>query len=85
MNKLSYLLLIVLIPFCSFSQEEIVHSVYFDFDKYNLKPTQKESMFKFIQELDSSMIESISIYGYTDDRGRDEYKYTLSTNRANTI
>jgi len=85
MNKLNYLLFFVLIPFFSFSQEEIVHSVYFDFDKYNLKDSQRGSMLKFIKELDSTMIESISIYGYTDDRGKDEYNYTLSTNRANTI
>ncbi len=86
MNKVNRLLFFVLlIPFTALAQEEIVHSIYFDFDKYNLKDSQKESMLKFIQELDSTMIESISIYGYTDDRGKDEYNYTLSTNRANTI
>lgn len=68
-----------------FSQEEIVHSVYFEFDKYNLKNDQKESVVRFIKELDSTSIESISIYGYTDDRGKDDYNYKLSTNRANTI
>ncbi|MDO4728692.1 MAG: OmpA family protein [Bacteroidota bacterium] len=68
-----------------FSQEEIVYSVYFEFDKYNLKDEQKQSVVKFIKELDSTLIESISIYGYTDDRGKDDYNYKLSTNRANTI
>lgn len=85
MNKLKYLFLVLFISFSAFSQEEIVHSIYFDFDKYNLKDSQQQSMLKFIQELDSTTIESISIYGYTDDRGKDEYNYTLSTNRANTI
>lgn len=84
MNKLNYLFLLLISSF-SFAQEEIVHSVYFDFDKYNIREDQKISVLNFIKALDSTMIESISIYGYCDDRGRDEYNYVLSTNRANAI
>lgn len=84
MNKLKYLFLLLIGSF-AFAQEEIVHSVYFDFDKYNIREDQKVSVLNFIKALDSTMIESISIYGYCDDRGKDEYNYTLSTNRANAI
>jgi len=72
-------------PLSMIAQEEIVHSVYFDFDKYDIKQNQEEELQHFIRTLDSTMVESISIYGYCDDIGKDEYNYTLSTNRANTI
>src|SRR5690606_6323632 len=84
MNRLNYLFVLLIGSF-AFAQEEIVHSVYFDFDKYNVREDQKESVLNFIKTLDSTMIESISIYGYCDDRGKDEYNYVLSTNRANAI
>lgn len=67
------------------AQEEVVHSVYFDTNKYNLTENQVEDVTKFIQSTDSVRIESISIYGYCDDRGKDEYNFKLSSNRANAI
>lgn len=67
------------------AQEEEVHSIYFDFDKYNLKEEQAEAVIKFVQKLDTTKVETIEIFGYCDDRGKDEYNYLLSTNRANTI
>ena len=72
-------------PLAILAQEEIVHSVYFDFDKHELKEDQKNTALKFIMALDTTMVESISIYGYTDDRGKDDYNFVLSTKRANTI
>jgi outer membrane protein OmpA-like peptidoglycan-associated protein len=68
-----------------FSQEEAVHSVYFEFDKYSLDETKVKEVVAFIQKTDSLRIESIQIYGYTDDIGKDAYNYKLSTNRATTI
>ncbi len=85
MNKTLYILFLLLMPFRIVAQEEIVHSVYFDFDKYELKEDQTKSMLKFMTALDTTIVESISIYGYTDDRGKDDYNYKLSTRRANTI
>lgn len=67
------------------AQEEVVHSVYFDFNKFNLTTEQVNNFTDFIQASDSSRIESISIYGYCDDRGKDEYNFKLSNNRANAI
>lgn len=85
MNKIKHLFLFFLTPLCILAQEEIVHSVYFDFDKYNIREDQKNLMLNFIKTLDTTMVESISIYGYTDDRGKDDYNFILSTNRANAI
>lgn len=68
-----------------YSQEEIVQSVYFDFDKFTLDEKQGNDVVEFIKKTDSTRIESIQIFGYTDDIGKDAYNFKLSTNRANTI
>ena len=68
-----------------FAQEEEIYSIFFEFDKYNLKEEQAEGVIAFVQKIDTARIESIQIYGYCDDRGKDEYNFVLSTNRANTV
>ena len=67
------------------AQEEAVHSVYFEFDKFSLDEKQAKEIVEFIKNTDSTRIESIQIFGYTDDIGKDAYNFKLSTNRANTI
>lgn len=67
------------------AQEEVVQSAYFEFDKYSLDDIQAKDLIDFIKNTDSTRIESIQIYGYTDDIGKDAYNFKLSTNRANTI
>jgi outer membrane protein OmpA-like peptidoglycan-associated protein len=73
--------------FCGvvFAQEELVQSVYFEFDKFRLDENQGNAVVSFIKTTDSTRIESIQIYGYTDDVGKDAYNFKLSTNRANAI
>src|SRR5690606_25566996 len=84
MKKILFLLFCFVSIF-AFSQEEEVHSIYFEFDKYHLKDAQVESVVSFIQKIDTSRVETIEIFGYCDDRGKDEYNYVLSTKRANTV
>lgn len=67
------------------AQEEVVHSVYFDFDKFSLTENQVMDMVDFIKTTDSTRIESIQIFGYTDDIGKEAYNYKLSVNRAESI
>mgnify|MGYP006212200937 CR=1 FL=1 len=83
--KKSLYILLLLVANVAFSQEETVYSVYFEFDKYNLDEKQGNNVVAFIKAIDTTRIESIQIYGYCDDRGKDEYNFKLSTNRANTI
>ena len=79
-------LLFLLFSVVSFAQEdEEVHSIFFEFDKYNLKEDQANAVVAFVSKIDTSRIESVQIFGYCDDRGKDAYNYTLSTNRANTV
>lgn len=68
-----------------YAQEEVVQSVYFDFDKFSLDEKQGNTVVDFIKKTDSTRIESIQIFGYTDDVGKEAYNFKLSTNRANAI
>lgn len=67
------------------AQEEAVYSVYFEFDKFSLDDKQAKEVVNFIKNTDSTRIESVQIFGYTDDIGKEAYNFKLSTNRANTI
>ncbi|NMH25841.1 OmpA family protein [Flavobacterium solisilvae] len=67
------------------AQEEAVHSVYFDFDKSTISEKQGEELISFIKKTDSTRIESIEIFGYTDDVGKEAYNFKLSTKRASVI
>jgi outer membrane protein OmpA-like peptidoglycan-associated protein len=67
------------------AQEEIVHSIYFEFDKYTLNEKEVNEAIDFIKKTDSTRIESIQIFGYTDDVGKDAYNFKLSTKRATAI
>ena len=67
------------------AQEEAVYSVYFEFDKFSLDDKQAQEVVNFIKNIDSTRIESVQIFGYTDDIGKEAYNFKLSTNRANTI
>jgi outer membrane protein OmpA-like peptidoglycan-associated protein len=68
-----------------YAQEEVVQSVYFEFDKFNLDEKQGNAIVDFIKNTDSTRIESVQIFGYTDDVGKEAYNFKLSTNRADTI
>ena len=62
------------------AQEEAVKSVYFEFDKFSLDEKQAKEVVDFIKNTDSTRIESIQIFGYTDDIGKEDYNFKLSTN-----
>lgn len=85
MKKVLNILLIVLVTHIAVAQEETVFSIYFEFDKYALDDKQGKNVVAFIKAIDTTRIETIQIFGYCDDRGKDEYNYKLSNNRANTI
>ena len=84
LKRLTYFLLL-LAPLFVKAQEETVFSVYFEFDKFNLDSKQGDNVVAFIKAIDTTRIETIQIFGYCDDRGKDSYNLKLSNNRANTI
>ena len=83
MNKL----FIFFILSCQFiiGQNKLIHEVYFETDKYEVPPTETNRLLLFISKLSDIDIESISIYGFCDDRGAAEYNLILSQERANAI
>ncbi|MGB6269380.1 MAG: OmpA family protein [Olleya sp.] len=68
-----------------FSQNELTHDVYFNTDEYDVPLTEENRILLFISSLDTIPIQKISIYGFCDDRGSNDYNLELSQNRANTI
>lgn len=85
MNKLLILILITLNSVFAFSQEELTHVVYFETDKYDVPVTEENRLLLFISTLNGIDIESISIFGFCDDRGTDTYNLKLSQLRADAI
>ena len=69
----------------AYAQEEVVQSVYFESNKFRVDEKQGKAVVDFIRNTDSTRIESIEIFGYTDDVGKEAYNFKLSTNRANEI
>ena len=77
-------LLLVSFKVC-LAQTNRKHVVYFETDKYNVLETEQNRLLLFIQELERKEIKRVSIYGFCDDRGTDQYNLGLSQNRANAI
>ncbi|WP_299108261.1 OmpA family protein [uncultured Winogradskyella sp.] len=80
--------LVILLCLCfqfSFSQEELKHEVYFETDQHDIPETEHSRLLLFLTEIEDIDIQKISIYGFTDDRGSDNYNLVLSQNRAESI
>lgn len=81
----SLIVFLCLITQLSFSQKELKHEVYFETDRHNIPETEHSRLLLFLSKIENMDIEKISIYGFTDDRGSDNYNLTLSQNRADAI
>lgn len=80
--------LVILLCLCfqlSFAQKELKHEVYFETDKHVIPETEHSRLLLFLTEIEDLDIDKISIYGFTDDRGSDNYNLVLSQNRADSI
>jgi outer membrane protein OmpA-like peptidoglycan-associated protein len=83
MPKLIFFLVFSLSSLMAQSNEK--HVVYFETDEYKVLETEKNRLLFFIQSLQLEKIKRISIYGFCDDRGSDQYNLNLSQNRADAI
>lgn len=61
------------------------HVVYFETDEYGVIETEKNRLLLFVKSLNEEKIKKISIYGFCDDRGSNQYNLILSQQRANAI
>lgn len=84
MKKLFVLILLCVLQL-GFSQKELNHVVYFETDKYEVPVTEENRLLLFISTLSDMDIESISIFGFCDDRGASYYNLKLSQQRADAI
>ena len=69
------------------SLEAKTQKIYFDFDKYNIRPDQQENL-----DVDADLFKSdiakdltIKIEGNCDEWGTDEYNYALGLKRAKSV
>ncbi len=85
MTKLFRFILIVFFFNIASSQSKLTHDVYFDTDKYDVPSTEENRLLLFISTLTDVDIESISIFGFCDDIGADDYNLKLSQQRADAI
>ncbi|MBW1679325.1 MAG: peptidoglycan-associated lipoprotein Pal [Deltaproteobacteria bacterium] len=61
-----------------------LHTIYFDFDKYNLKPPVTEKLDKTADWLSKNSSVKVRIEGHCDERGTNEYNLALGDRRANS-
>ena len=59
--------------------------VFFDVDKYNLRPKAEEILKNLAVILKEANIKSFEVDGHTDSDASDEYNKVLSENRANSV
>jgi len=59
--------------------------VFFDFDKYNLKPQARDALQRQATWLQKFPSITVSVEGHADERGTREYNLALGERRANSV
>ena len=71
------------------SQEDLIDKVgdrvFFDFDKYDLKPEGRSSVEALAAWLNSFPAVTLTLEGHADERGTREYNLALGERRANAV
>jgi len=69
------------------SLEKDVNKIYFDFDKYDVRPDMESKIKSNARLLDSTKAKdfSIKVEGNCDEWGTDEYNYALGLKRAKSV
>lgn len=67
------------------AQEKGTQSVYFEFDQFNLNTSQINTLTSLLNSATSPRFDAIQLYGFCDDRGSENYNYTLSNKRVATV
>ena len=62
-----------------------LNNVFFDFDKWNLRPESYIELDRVVQLLIENPTIEIEMSAHTDSHGTDTYNYTLSDNRARSV
>jgi outer membrane protein OmpA-like peptidoglycan-associated protein len=62
-----------------------LNNVFFDFDKFNLRPESYVELDRVVKFLNDYPNVEIEMSAHTDSRGSDQYNLTLSDNRARSV
>ncbi len=62
-----------------------LNNVFFDFDKYNLRPESYVELDRVVKFLNEYPNVEIEMSAHTDSKGADDYNMTLSDNRARSV
>jgi len=63
---------------------KIFRDIYFDYDRFNLKPESKKALDGIAEWLKSNSSYRVLVEGHCDDRGTNEYNLALGERRANS-
>ncbi len=85
MRKLVFLIYLFATVSFYAQKKQYVHQVYFETDKYDVNETEYSRLLGFLFDIEGLDVQKVSIYGFTDDRGSDDYNMVLSQQRADTI
>lgn len=69
-------------------EEQLITSlenIYFDFDRYTLRPEAQQVLQELAQQLKAHPSAQVEIYAFADDRGADQYNMTLTEKRGQAV
>lgn len=66
-------------------EEQLFEKVYFDFDRYDIRPDAVRALEKNAKVLRANPAIRIQIEGHCDERGTAEYNLSLGHNRGNAV
>ena len=66
-------------------KRNVLVTIYFDFDKYNIRPSEVPKMEKLTQIMKENNFIKVRLDGHTDVRGTDQYNIILSRRRAYSV
>ena len=61
------------------------YTVYFDFDKSNIRANERANIAEIAKELQAFNLEEVTVSGHTDRSGQASYNQSLSVRRAHTV
>ena len=59
-----------------------LENIYFDFDKYTIRPDAKDALLRNISKLGADTLLALKVSANTDSRGSKSYNFRLSAKRA---
>jgi peptidoglycan-associated lipoprotein len=65
--------------------EGVLRTIYFDFDKSNIRPDQRDEIDANYEYLKANPTVNILVEGHCDETGTVEYNFALGERRANSI